>query len=171
MRALPSGLLAALEGVDAILHAGDVCTRRVLNQLGEVAPVHAVRGNRDWLLRLPADRVLDFDGARIAMTHGHGGLFGYLHEKLLYFTVGYYFSRYVRQVRERFAGTGVQAIVFGHSHLPVNQLVDGVLVFNPGSIAPVYRAAFGPSFGLLTIEAGQVRGEIVALREIERAAA
>ena len=52
----------------------------------------------------------------------HGGLWGYLREKFLYYTVGFYHERYLRQVRAQFDDVG--AIVFGHSHRPVNRLLD-----------------------------------------------
>jgi uncharacterized protein len=162
VRALASGVLEALAGVDAILHAGDVTRRRVLDELAQVAPVHAVAGNRDFGLRLPLDRVLEFDGVRLGLTHGHGGWLGYLHEKALYLTVGYYMERYIQRVRARFAGQGVQAIIFGHSHRPVNAVVDGVLLFNPGSAGPDYYGPHhGPAIGRLTISGGAIRGEIV----------
>ncbi len=162
LRQLPAGLPAALAGVDAILHAGDITTRGVLEQLGRIAPVQAVGGNRDFFLRLPLDRVLVFDGVRVGLTHGHGGLGSYLLEKLLYVTVGYDIPRYLRQVRARFAGSGVQVIVFGHSHRMVNTVADGVLLFNPGCVAPDYhRPFYGPTVGILTIANGRVRGEVV----------
>jgi uncharacterized protein len=165
VHALAPGVLEALAGVDVILHAGDVTRRRVLAQLAEVAPVHAVAGNRDFGLGLPLDRLLEFDGVRLGLTHGHGGWLGYLREKTLYLTVGYELARYVRQVRARFAGQAVQAIVFGHSHRPVNSVVEGVLLFNPGSAGPDYYAPHhGPAVGRLTIEGGTVRGEIVPLK-------
>jgi putative phosphoesterase len=162
LRSLPLGLPAALAGVDAILHAGDVTRRRVLDQLAEIAPVHAVAGNRDFGLRLPLDRVLEFEGVRLGLTHGHGGWGGYLREKVLNLTVGYHLDRYIRLVRDRFAGQPVQAIVFGHSHRAVNMIQDGVLLFNPGSVAPDYHEPFhGPGVGVLTITHGSIRGELV----------
>jgi uncharacterized protein len=165
VRGLTPGVLEALAGVDAILHAGDVIRRQVLDELAQVAPVHAVAGNRDFGMRLPLDRVLEFDGVRLGLTHGHGGWMGYLQEKVLYLTVGYYMERYIRRVRARFAGQTVQAIVFGHSHRPVNAVVDGVLLFNPGSAGPDYYAPHhGPAIGRLTISGGTVRGEIVPIR-------
>jgi uncharacterized protein len=157
-------VLDALAGSDAILHAGDIIRRRVLDQLAEVAPVHAVAGNRDFGLGLPLDRLLEFDGVRLGLTHGHGGWVGYLRAKLLYLTVGYYLPHYVREVRARFAGQAVQAIVFGHSHRPVNLVEAGVLLFNPGSAGPAYYAPnHGPAVGRLTIANGAVRGEIVPI--------
>jgi putative phosphoesterase len=164
LKSLSPGVLEALAGVDVILHAGDIIRRRVLDQLAEVAPVLAVAGNRDFGLGLPLDRVLEFDGVRLGLTHGHGGWLGYLRAKLRYVTVGYYLSHYVREVRARFAGQPVQAIVFGHSHRPVNLLIDSVLLFNPGSAGPDYYAPYhGPSVGRLTITGGTVRGEILPI--------
>jgi putative phosphoesterase len=161
MRALPPATFEALAGVDAILHAGDVCLQRVLDALAELAPVYAVRGNRDLALRLPLDRELTFEGVRLGLTHGHGGLGRYAREKLLSAFLGYYHTRFLRQVRGRFGS--VQAVVFGHSHRPVNFVMNGVLMFNPGSLGPDYRQPHGPAVGLLIIENGAVRGEIIRL--------
>lgn len=161
MRALPPGALEALSGVDAILHAGDVTRQRVLDELGRLAPVYAVGGNADLFLRLPQDRRLTFDGVTIGLTHGHGGRAGYAREKLLYYTIGYSPQDTLRVVKRRFEG--VQAIVFGHSHRPVNRVLDGVLLFNPGSLGPDYRMAYGPAVGRLTIADGRVTGTIVPL--------
>jgi len=161
MRALPPAALEALAGVDAILHGGDICVQRVLDALAQVAPVYAVRGNRDLALRLPLDRELTFEGVRLGLTHGHGGLRSYAREKLVTAVMGYYHNRFLQQVRGRFGS--VQAIVFGHSHRPVNFMMNGVLMFNPGSLGPEYRKGRGPAVGLLTIENGAIRGEIIRL--------
>ncbi len=166
LKSLPAGLSSALAGVDAILHAGDITRRRVLDQLAEIAPVHAVAGNRDWGLGLPLDRLLEFDGVRIGLTHGHGGLWPYVRDKVRYLTVGYYMERYIAGVRARFAGQRVDVIVFGHSHRVINQVVDGVLLFNPGSVAPDYHAPFHrPAVGVLTLADGGVRGEVVPVNK------
>ncbi len=165
MRALPPRLFDVLRGVDWILHAGDICTPRVLDELKQIAPVLAVLGNRDFLYRgnwsLPQDRIVEIGGVRIGLTHGHGGARGYIKEKILYYTTGYYLDRYDATVQARFSG--VEAIVFGHSHHPVNQVRDGVLLFNPGSVGPEYKLKSGGSAGVLTVCEGKVRGEIVDL--------
>ena len=68
--------------VDAILHAGDICRPNVLNELSVIAPVFAVRGNRDLLWpgnwKLPTRRVVEFGGLWIGIVHGQPGLGAYL---------------------------------------------------------------------------------------------
>jgi putative phosphoesterase len=165
---LPAGTLETLAqaGVAAILHAGDVTRPHVLRQLAQVAPVTAVRGNADLWLRLPLAAELCYEGVRLVLAHGHCGWLAYAREKLLAHTVGFYLGRYHRQVRARYAGPGVAAVVFGHSHYSFNQVVDGVLLFNPGSLAPDYHGPYwAPTLGLLTIQAGKVRGEVIPLAE------
>jgi hypothetical protein len=162
VRALPPAAFEALAGVDTILHAGDICVPRVLEALARVAPVIAVRGNRDLAMPgLPLDRELVFEGVRLGLTHGHLGLGHYAQEKLISAVQGYNHTRFLRQVRARFSG--VQVVVFGHSHRPVNFRMKGVLMFNPGSLGPDYRPPNGPAVGVLTIENGAVRAQIIRL--------
>lgn len=72
--------LFARNKVHAILHAGDLSVPRVLHQLAEVAPVHAIRGNTDVLLlgKLPWKRQLEFEGVSIGMVHGHDNWLKYI---------------------------------------------------------------------------------------------
>lgn len=166
-KALPPHTLELLAGVDLILHLGDICAPRVIRQFEEVAPVLAVQGNRDIFYkthrRLPLHRILQIGDFRIGMTHGHGGVPSYLREKIAYFTVGYYFSQYDLRVQGWFKN--VQVIVFGHTHYPVNRFRNGTLLFNPGSVAPDYKARFGASIGFLTLNTHEktVSGEILPL--------
>lgn len=163
MAALPPATFDLLRGVDAILHAGDLSTWRVVDELRALAPVHVVRGNRDlFFRRLPLDQVLTFEGVRVGLTHGHGGWWGYLEEKWYYHTVGYHLDRFKHRVLTRFHD--VQAIVFGHSHRAANERVGNVLLFNPGALGPSYYAPHhGPTVGKLYIAGGTVRGEIMLL--------
>lgn len=166
MAALPPALWEALAGVDASLHAGDICVPRVLTALEQVAPVYAVAGNRDLLLRLPLDRVLTFGGVRLGLTHGHGGWRQYAPVKLLAALRGETRTpnaertrAFLDRVRQRF--TDVQVIVFGHSHRPVNERRGGVLLFNPGSLGPAYYAPHGPAIGRLVIADGAVQATLI----------
>ncbi len=119
-RYLPTALLDGLDGVDLIFHAGDVCAAWVLDALREVAPVRAVRGNNeepDLEMSLP-DQIRFTAGSRtIALLHGHQSPRG---ESAREF------------VRRTLAGE-VDCAVYGHSHLPKIETLDGLLMVNPGS--------------------------------------
>lgn len=147
----------------AILHAGDISTPGVLRQLGEVAPVYAVKGNRDWvaLNHLPRTRLLPFEGLHVGLAHGHGGVWRYFIGKLDYIREGYRFERMQQILGPAFPGA--QVIVFGHSHRPVNERVNGILWFNPGSACCTDFRDMPPSVGLLHIRENSAQGEIIPL--------
>ena len=156
--------LLAGQGVQAILHAGDVSAPYVLAELEQVAPVHAVRGNRDWLwLRgLPEEFRAEYGGVTIGMTHGHGGLLTYLLDKPVFKLRGYYHERLLPRLKARFPKA--QVIVFGHGHLTLNRWIDGQLFFNPGSPHFPARKNIAPTLGFLRIRGeSEVSGEIMAL--------
>jgi uncharacterized protein len=113
-------VFSTLEGVDRILHAGDVGEPDILTELEAIAPVTAVWGNTDDLElrgRLPETADLELAGLKIRILHGHR--FG---------------SPTALAVGR--ANPDVGLIVFGHSHQPEIQRVGGVLVVNPGSAGP-----------------------------------
>jgi putative phosphoesterase len=150
--------------VAATLHAGDICTPEVLEQLGEVAPVHAVQGNRDvWrLAHLPMRLTLEFLGIKIGLTHGHVGFRNYFTQKLGFFIKGYQFVQYQGVLRKSFPCARI--IVFGHTHRSENTWSDDVLIFNPGPASGFRRVKVSPSIGLLHIRTGgEIRGEIIPL--------
>jgi len=142
---LPSELLQGFEGVDLILHGGDILDCSVLDELETIAPVHAVRGNMDHFPRsygLPEKLVVEAEKFRIGLIHGHGAPDGL-----------------ERRVIKEF--DDVHCIVFGHAHRPFNEVIDGVLLFNPGT--PTDRR-FAPyrSFGILDV-ADRITGRIIRL--------
>jgi hypothetical protein len=105
--------LRALRGCDAIVHAGDIGTPEVLEQLRELAPVTAIRGNVDrWARDLPDTAVLTVAGKRVFVIHN------------------------VRELELDPKAEGVAAVISGHSHVPKTQTKDGVLYLNPGSAGP-----------------------------------
>jgi uncharacterized protein len=138
---------AALRATDVILHCGDVTERGLLDELTAFAPVHAVLGNNDHTLRgrLAETLELDLDGVRVAMIHDSGATKG-------------------RAARMHRRFPDAQVVVFGHSHLPLDELgVDGQRLFNPGSATERRRAPFR-SYGWLELRDGTIAGhEIVAL--------
>jgi uncharacterized protein len=108
-----------LRAADAILHAGDLMELSVLEELQALGPpVHAIRGNVDsheLIVRLPLQRTVRFENVRIGMLHDAGPAKGRL-----------------ERLRRRFPDT--QAVVFGHSHIPLHERAgDGFQIFNPGS--------------------------------------
>ncbi len=108
-----------LIAADAILHAGDLMERSVLEALEALGPpVHAVCGNvdDDWLrARLPLQRTVEVAGVRIGMVHDAGPRAGRL-----------------ARMRRRFPDE--DAVIFGHSHIPLHETAaDGFQIFNPGS--------------------------------------
>ena len=166
VRAMHPGIIPILSGakVNLILHAGDISSHGVLEDLARVAPVQAVRGNRDWvfLKTLPLVLNLELAGVPLALMHGHGGMLNYLVDKFLYLRDGYDFARYQKKLVESAAQAKV--IVFGHTHRPVNLNIDGKLLFNPGSASIGFEQELMPSTGLLRFfSGGEVRGEIIKL--------
>ncbi len=150
-------------GVAALLHAGDICSPEILEQLGQIAPVHAVQGNRDiwWLGHLPLNMTLNFEGVQIGLSHGHNGFSGYITEKLSYFIRGYQVNRYYRRLNPIFPNAKV--FIFGHTHRPENTWINGKLLFNPGPSIKLSWGPVEPSVGLLRIDGGVIEGEIIPL--------
>ena len=107
-----------LKDVDAILHAGDFMELSVLHELQTLGPpVHAVRGNVDsheLIVRLPLQRTVQLGEVRIGMVHDGGPK-----------------ERRLERLRRRFPDA--DAVVFGHSHIPLHEERDGFQIFNPGS--------------------------------------
>jgi putative phosphoesterase len=145
---LPDAVYAELERVDVVLHAGDVLTQDLLDELGGFAPVHAVLGNNDTTLVgvLPETLTLDLDGVAVAMVHETGATKGR-----------------AARVHRRFPDAAV--VIYGHSHAPCDEVgVDGQRLFNPGSPTERRRAPVH-TYGQLHCDSGQiVHHAIVAVR-------
>lgn len=163
LKRLPPSLPAALRGVDLILHAGDLNKPRVLDELSAIAPALAVRGNADLFgSGLPARRIVEIGGRRIGLTHGHGGWLHYLWRKWLD-VFEYNVDIYTRAAYAAFKNDRVDAVVFGHTHRPCQGRIDGVLMFNPGPVAPTYYVTRGPQIGLLHVESTGLSVEVIKL--------
>jgi uncharacterized protein len=149
-RRLPDACRERIAAADLLLHAGDFVTVEVLRELEAIGPpVVGVHGNVDSAeLRrlLPAERVVDVGGARIALVHDAGPRRGRLD-----------------RLRRRF-GERADAVVFGHSHLPLHEVAeDGFQIFNPGSPTERRRAPVH-TMGLARIEGGRVTFELLELQ-------
>jgi uncharacterized protein len=161
IKSLPPRVFEAFRGVDRILHAGDINSRRGLDQLTEIAPVEAVAGNADLFMHgLPLTRVIEIEGKRIGLVHGHGGWSRYLRSKVRD-RFGYDEELYLKIVHGSFGP--VDAIVFGHTHRFYRAERSGILMFNPGPIAPDFYNTPGPQVGLLHVTTQAIQIEIVAV--------
>jgi putative phosphoesterase len=150
--------------VDVILHAGDISVPKVIAELEQVAPVFAVRGNRDFLAfrNLSLTRRLTFSGVKIGLTHGHGSWVRYIWDRIYFLLFGYKHERILPHILATFPDEKV--IVFGHGHLTLNQWRNGQLLFNPGSPTCPGKKNLSPSIGLLRIcDRGEILGEIIYL--------
>lgn len=132
---LPDRLFEALRGVDLVIHAGDVGGKETLGALAAIAPVEAVSGDHDSGSGLPMSRELTVEGRRIVVVHGNRSHWVEEPQTLLWtLSLGSYrpHAGLTRNLRRRFAGA--DAIVFGHTHRPLVETLDGTLMFNPGAV-------------------------------------
>jgi putative phosphoesterase len=148
-RRLPDACVERMRAADLILHVGDFVTVTVLDEIEALGPpVMAVHGNVDepaLLTRLPRARMVDAGGARIAMVHDAGAAAGRLD-----------------RMRRRFPGA--DAVVFGHSHIPLHEtdFDAGFQIFNPGSPTDRRRQP-RHTMGLCRADRGELGFEIVDL--------
>jgi hypothetical protein len=142
----PPAVAAVLSGADLILHAGDVCTAHVLDELSQWAPVRAVRGNNDgpdvaaW--GAPDTLQVELADLPIAMVHDSGPAKG-------------------RGARLRRMFPAAALVVFGHSHIPWNEVHDGQRAFNPGSPTDRRRQPHGTMGELVIADGALVAARIL----------
>ena len=131
----------ALQGVELIIHAGDIGGPEILTALEALAPVQAVRGNTDkgaWARQLPQTRVVQVGGVHLYVLH----------------------ELYALDLEP--AAAGLAAVIFGHSHHPHQEQRDGVLYLNPGAAGP-RRFTLPVTLALLTIIGHSLEVEFVKL--------
>ncbi len=133
----------AFDGVDRVIHAGDIGAPHLLMELGLIAPLTAVLGNCDRPTEhsdlAPLAR-LTLDGVRILVVHDRSDVPG--------------------------TPEDVDVVVFGHSHRPLVQRLNGVLWVNPGSAQQPRGSAIGKSVALLEVRAGVAEARIIPLSEV-----
>jgi uncharacterized protein len=148
-RRLPEACVERIAAADLLLHAGDFSTLEVLRELEAIGPplagVHGNVDSADLRRLLPAERVVEADGAMIAIVHDAGPRRGRL-----------------ERMRRRF-GDRADVLVFGHSHLPLHEEApDGFQIFNPGSPTERRRAP-SHTMGLIHVRNGLARCEHILL--------
>ena len=130
-----------MRGSEHIIHAGDVGSAEILDELAGIAPVTAIRGNVDkaaWARRLPETEAVEVGGVLIYVLHD------------------------LKQLDLKPTAFGFKVVISGHSHVPKQETRDGVLYFNPGSAGP-RRFKLPVTVGRLIVERGLVRGEIISI--------
>jgi putative phosphoesterase len=133
--------IAALEGVDLIVHAGDIGAAAILDELGKIAPVLAVRGNNDregWAASVPEIVTTVIAGVRLCVVHE------------------------LKTLQGDPAVRDAEVVISGHSHRPSVERIAGGLRLNPGSAGP-RRFTLPISVARLHLGPGSARAEIVEL--------
>lgn len=133
--------MAALQGSERIIHAGDVGAPEILEKLAAIAPVTAVRGNVDtgaWAREMPETEVVEVGGVSIYVLHD------------------------LAQLDLKPEAAGFQVVISGHTHVAKSETRNGVIFFNPGSAGP-RRFKLTVSVGKLVVETSRVRAEIIEL--------
>jgi putative phosphoesterase len=146
-RRLPDGCVERIAAADLVIHAGDFTAPEVLDDIAAIGPpVRAVHGNVDSAtlkLRLPETDTLEADGATIALIHDAGPA-----------------KRRLARMRARFPNA--DAVVFGHSHIPLHEEAGGFQIFNPGSPTDRRRQPTH-TMGVAHAREGRVSFELVQL--------
>jgi putative phosphoesterase len=135
---LPRALVDGLQGVDLILHAGDFTDPAVIGILEEIAPVEAVTGNNDGeeiYERFGRKKMLTLAGFRVGLIHGDG-----------------FHKTTEERAIDAFRDDRPDLIIFGHSHIPLHRMEEGIMMFNPGSPTDKRRQ---PRFSFGLIELGK----------------
>jgi putative phosphoesterase len=134
--------LVALQGVDLIIHAGDIGKGEVLDALKPIAPIRAIKGNNDrgpWAMKLPDTKTISISGANLFLIHN------------------------IRELAFEPSERGISVVISGHSHKPSVATRDGVLFVNPGSAGP-RRFKLPVALGRLQIDGKKVTAEIIELK-------
>lgn len=142
---LSDNLLSALKSCDLIFHAGDLIDLHVLEDLSKLSKTEAVYGNMDpheVRCKLPDKKIVTVEGKKICMMHGYGSPNGL-----------------VEILKKEFFEKKPDIIVFGHSHSPLNEYIEGVLFFNPGSATDIVFAPYR-SYGIIEINNGKIDAKI-----------
>jgi putative phosphoesterase len=152
---LPRELFTAFQGVDLILHAGDIYVRSVLDDLARIAPVLAARGDDDYGSTLADERVkdkhiLNLEGRRVWLVH----------QRPYYLTTAWWRDR---QPAERPKDEDPDIIVFGHEHRTVVENEYGILFVSPGSPTFLHYLRGLGTVGFLEIKDGKADVNIVRL--------
>lgn len=146
---LPKQMLEDFREVEFIIHAGDFCETATLEKLKKIKDVKAVHGNMDdekVCKLLPRSQIVQCGQFQIGLFHGEGPP-----------------QTLLDVVKKEFKGKKVDAVIFGHSHQPLNEWIDGILYFNPGSPNDNVFAPY-QSYGILEVD-DKITGKIIKVKK------
>lgn len=135
--------LTQMGKIDLLLHAGDHYRDALALAKTVPVPVHAVVGNCDWDFMKPVDVLLEIDNQKIWLTHGHKYGVKSANNKLL-----------TEAIKNK-----IDIVVYGHTHIPIAEFRQGVLLFNPGSVARL-RGKRGATYGVIEIRQQEIMPDI-----------
>lgn len=145
---IPQEILNAFKHVDMVVHGGDMVDLKVIDELNSVcARVVAVVGNMDHgeiKIKYPAKEFLNVEGFKIGIMHGWGAVL-----------------TLTEVLKDAFKADKPDVIIFGHSHKPMNEKIDGILFFNPGSATDA--SAQYCSYGIIEIKGGKIDARIIKI--------
>ncbi len=146
--AVPKQVLAAFRNVDLIIHAGDFADVGTFKLFAKIKEIKGVWGNADGddiRKLLPARQMVTAGKFKIGVYHGEGAR-----------------AKVVERVQQEFKKDKLDAVVFGHSHQAFNEMIKGVLYFNPGSPNDTVCASYC-SYGMLEVTDKGIKGTIIKL--------
>lgn len=145
---LPRQVLECFKKADMVIHAGDLVELNVLKELETVCPnVLAVWGNMDSYEakeKLPEKKIIEIGKYKIGVIHGYG-----------------HPNKLIEIVEDKFKNDSVDVIIFGHSHVPLNEKKEGILYFNPGSLTDKIFSPYN-SYGIIEIN-DQIEAKIIRI--------
>jgi uncharacterized protein len=142
-KTLPPAAMTLLNQADVIIHAGDILTKNFLDELAAIAPVYAVLGNNDIGLTLPERLEFEIEHIKFALIHDSGARLG-------------------RPARLKKLFPEADIVIFGHSHMPVNEQHGDLLLFNPGSPTDRRRQP-RCTMGVIEVQSKSINTSIIAL--------
>ncbi len=161
LKEMPPRVYELLQGSDVILHAGDLEDVQILEPLRRLAPVYAVRGNVHWQSSmgahdqdLPSSLTLPIGGHVIYMTHGHINFARTMLDKLVHIGTQPTLDQINKSVIARLIRmkpVDADIVVFGHTHKPCAEWIEGTLYYNPGAVCLTEAKRVYPSMGRLIL--------------------
>lgn len=145
-------LIERIKSADVVIHAGDADTVDFISDLKKISKVlYAVRGNCDWGSDLPAKIVETFGEVRVGISHGTGN-----------------YNNVIDRMSYLFSDDNVNVIIFGHTHVPVNEDIEGIRFINPGSTHLNRNLNYG-TFAELIVDEDYFTSKIVNINNLDGA--